>query len=195
MCPPVVHLPRVVQQFVPCEHDPGVREEVDEQVVLLLGEAHRLLVDAHLARAEVDGDACDAQAGRIAGGIRPAHHGLHARHQLPGGEGFGDVVVGAELEAGHPVCLVAPGGEDDDRDVAEALESAQHVEAVHVGEADVEQHQGERPPPELAERLAAVARPDDPVLLVQQVLLHEGAHAVVVLDEQDRASHALNYTR
>ena len=57
-------------------------------------------------------------------------------------KGLRDVVVGAELQAEHLVGLLAAGGEDQHRHVGVDLaQAAQHLEAVHAGQHDVEQDQ------------------------------------------------------
>ena len=68
---------------------------------------------------------------------------MHAAHELARGEGLGDVVVGAELEAEDAVDLVAARGEHDDRDVrggaqvlamsSPDLPGQHHVEDDEVG--------------------------------------------------------------
>ena len=71
----------------------------------------------------------------------PAGDGPDAGDQLADAERLGHVVVGAELEAEHPVELVAARREHDDRHVRRARpQRAAHVAAVHVRQAEVEQH-------------------------------------------------------
>ena len=66
---------------------------------------------------------------------------LTRRDHLAGAEGFGDVVVGAEFQAEHPVDLVIPGGaEQHRRPVLLGSQPSADLNAVHAGQADVEQH-------------------------------------------------------
>ena len=58
-----------------------------------------------------------------------------------GRERLGDVVVGAQLEAEHAVDLAVAGGEEQHRHVLVGADAAAHLEAVDVGQADVEHHQ------------------------------------------------------
>src|SRR6266853_1014577 len=54
-----------------------------------------------------------------------AKDGAHPQDQLRWGERLEDVVVGAEREPAEPVCLVAPGGEEQDADLARFLPAPQ----------------------------------------------------------------------
>ena len=60
--------------------------------------------------------------------------------QLAEPERLHDVVVGTELETDDTVDLVAARRHDDDRDVGLRAQPATQLEAVEVGEAEVEQH-------------------------------------------------------
>ena len=73
-------------------------------------------------------------------GLTAAQDGLHPGDELARAERLGDVVVGAELEAEDAVDLAVAGGEEQHRHVARGAQSAAHLEAVDVGQADVEQH-------------------------------------------------------
>ena len=98
-----------------------------------------VVADAHLAAAEVDRDPADLhELGGGRGAVGAAEHRLHAGDELGRRERLGDVVVGAELEAEHPVDLGVAGGEEDHRDRRGLAQAAAHLEAVDVGEADVE---------------------------------------------------------
>jgi hypothetical protein len=71
----------------------------------------------------------------------PTQQGPDPCRQLLGDDRLGDVVVGARLETGHHVVGVGLGGDDDDRHDALGAQGPAHVEAGHVGQAQVEQHQ------------------------------------------------------
>ena len=60
--------------------------------------------------------------------------------QLAEAERFGDVVIGAELEAQDPIELLAPRRQHDDRSRRSLPQLATDVAAVHVGQAEVQQH-------------------------------------------------------
>ena len=101
----------------------------------------RLVRQPDLAGHDVDGQVAEVEGHRSVVAGRwpdPAQHGADPGGQLGRGEGLHDVVVGAELEAEDPVGLPAPGGDQDDRDVARAADGGQDVEAVLGGEHDVE---------------------------------------------------------
>ena len=56
-------------------------------------------------------------------------------------ERFGDVVVGAEIEAAHPVLDSVARGHDEHRHLrAPHARAFEHLESVESGKADVEQH-------------------------------------------------------
>ena len=70
----------------------------------------------------------------------PAEHGADAREELLDVERLGHVVVGAGVERGDLVGLAVARGQHHDRNVAERAHPAQHLDAVDVGEPEVEQH-------------------------------------------------------
>ena len=102
------------------------------------GELDRLAVegDARGLGVEAQRAALDVALG-VAGGA--AHLGADAGQQLLHVEGLGDVVVGAGVHAGDLVAPAVARGEDDDRHVAlGAAPLLEHADAVHLGQADVE---------------------------------------------------------
>ena len=71
-----------------------------------------------------------------------AQVGAHARDQHGEAERLGDVVVGAGFEAHHLVGLAVVAGQHDDRVLeAAAAQRLDRVAPVHVGQADVHQHE------------------------------------------------------
>lgn len=68
--------------------------------------------------------------------------GSDPRKELREGEGFGDVVVSPQIEASDPVVHVGASREEQDRcRHAHSAQLAQHVEAIGVGQHDVQHNQ------------------------------------------------------
>jgi hypothetical protein len=72
-------------------------------------------------------------------GLRPPQEGADAERELLEREGLGDVIVAAADEARDAVVLgVARGEEDHRHEVARGTEPAADLEAVDVGQQDVQ---------------------------------------------------------
>lgn len=71
-----------------------------------------------------------------AAGDRP-----YAGDQLPYAEGLGEVVVCAEFQAHDPIGFLAPRGDHDDGDGGASAQAAADVQPVHIGQAQIQQHQ------------------------------------------------------
>ena len=76
---------------------------------------------------------------RLARRRRPACDRPNPREQLAEPERLDEIVVGAHLEPDDLVDLLALGGDHDDRDARAGAELPAHRQAVHVGQAEVEQ--------------------------------------------------------
>ena len=89
------------------------------------------------------GEAHRAVAAGLGGGglLVAAQDGAHAGDEFAGFEGFDEVVVGAQFEAQHAVGEAVAAGEDQRGAGVLFLEFAQHLQAVHVGQAEVEDGQ------------------------------------------------------
>jgi len=115
-----------------------------------------------------------------------AQHGLHAGQQLGQAEGLGDVVFGAQLEAHDLVHLGASGAEHHDQGVVLVLAQApQHLEAVHLGQHDVEDDQAELFFASQRQAQVAVVGQGDLVALGREVHFEAHGDALVILDDQD----------
>jgi hypothetical protein len=78
-------------------------------------------------------------AGHRAAGTTPQAC-AEADAELVEGERLGQIVVGSSVEAAHAIADVAASGEDDDRDTgATSAEAPKEIQAVEVGQAEVEQ--------------------------------------------------------
>ena len=72
--------------------------------------------------------------------IRWRKRRAHARHQLADVERLVDVIVGAEIERLDLLGLALARRQHDDRQVGPFARAADHVLAVAVGQAEIEQH-------------------------------------------------------
>src|SRR5881227_40706 len=128
--------------------------------------------------------------------LAPPQDRAYAEDQLAHAERLGDEIVGAELEADHPIDLFAAAGDHDDRDVPgprRALELAADLGSGDAGEHQIEQDQIRRAGPGERERLVAAARRKRLVSRLLQVEEHQIGEVLLVLDDEDQGGrgHAL----
>lgn len=115
--------------------------EREEDVEFDRGEGEQVLGLGDGAGAGVGDEVADGDGGgggfsRQAAGA--AQDGAQAGEELTGGEGFGQVVVGAGFEANDAVGFVAEAGEHQHGDGGSGPESLQDFEAIEPGHHDVE---------------------------------------------------------
>src|SRR6185295_15588660 len=118
-------------------------------------------------------------------GFAPAQHGADAREQLARAEGFGEVVVGAQFQAGDPVDLLALAGQHDDRQARAAAQRARERKTVFAGQLDVEHHEIHLLAREDQVHLVAVGAQQDLEAVFAQVIAHQAAYRLVVVDRQN----------
>ena len=120
---------------------PGRAGERAEDLELDVGDADLLAAQRHHPAAEVDLQlvALDRLLlGRLAAHPRAAQGGFDAAAELAHRERLGDVVVGADLEPGDLVGLAALRGQHDDRHLAARAQLAADLDAVELGQHQVE---------------------------------------------------------
>ena len=176
------------------EHDLArVGGEVLQEQPLGPRQLDELAVTRDEATLEVDLDVVEGEdAGAGAGAARAPEDGPDARGEFIGMERFGDVVVGAQVEALRLVGGRALRGEQDDRDRSSLAELAHDLDAIEVGHDDVEQDDVRSDLLGLLERLLATVRGDDAEALLGEDDRHEfGDPGLVVRDEDQRlGTHA-----
>jgi hypothetical protein len=125
--------------------------------------------------------------------VGAAQDGADPQHQLPHAERLGQVVVRADLEADHPVDLLALGGQHEHRDLAGLLGGAQpaaHLGSGQVGQHEIEHHQvGARRLRRHLERLSPGHRQPGLVALPAQVVVERGDQVPLVVHDQDQRAH------
>src|SRR5258706_5856214 len=136
--------PYVLQQRVARVNASREREQVRDQVELASGQLDVSSIEDHAPCGPVDAEGADrilfGDRLRLVGfRLRSAEHRVHSCQDLANREGFGDVVVGAELEPDDLVDLGVLRRDDDDRHTAALAQRAAEVEAAHAGQHQVEQ--------------------------------------------------------
>src|SRR5580693_2072634 len=131
--------------------EPGVHPARDggqgtQDAPLGRGQIGRGAAHHDLAPRRVDEQGLAAVADRAGGGDRGAatQDGLDAQDQLARAERLGDVVIGAELQAGDPVLLARLGGQHQDGHGSGRAQLAGDGLAGHVGQAEIEYYQVRR---------------------------------------------------
>ncbi len=123
--------------------DQAVRavHEVNQDVVFLTAEVYQFTVHLHLEAVGVYTHVGIFQQG-FAIALFAAQHAFQAGVQFGQMEGFGQVVVGTQIQSGHLVFDRILGRKDNDigHTVTFLLQVAQKVESVAIGQHDVEQN-------------------------------------------------------
>ena len=160
------------------------RGQADPPVAAL--DASPFEVDEQVAVAD---DPPADRVGQVA--IRAAQQRLDPAHQLAQPERLGQVVVGAELEPDDLVDLVVARGQDQHRHLGpRGAQTAQDLEAVHPGEADVEDHEIGRLARGDLEAFLTGAGDRDLVPLLLEGVLDAARDRVLVFDDEDGGCHA-----
>jgi hypothetical protein len=123
----------------------------------------------------------------VAGAVGAPEDGLHPRDELTGRERLGEVVVGAQLQAEHPVDLAVPRRQHENRDVAAGgPQPAAHLQSVDAaGQADVEDHHAGPLVPHRLDTPLAGRRLHHPEPVLAQVQLDQIGDVLVILDHHD----------
>ena len=145
-------------------------------------------------RGHFAADAIERQIGHLQllrRGLAAAQQRAHARQQFHEGEGLHQVIVGALFQALDAVVQRAARAQNQDRrpDLAVA-DALQHLQAVHIGQHEVQNHQVVIGGVDVVERRRAGGRGIHGVARALQTAAQEVGDALFVLDDQD--SHLLS---
>ena len=116
---------------------------------------------------------------------RTAQGGADSGHQLGGAEGLGDIIVGAGVQRLHLLFFLGSGRDDDDRQIAPLSDIADHVDAVHVGKAQIQQDQIRAPGSRQRQAVCGAACGSDFVVLGAQRGGDKVADIAFVFNQQD----------
>src|SRR3989449_698216 len=181
--------PHVLQQHVAGVDAAGMREQVRQQVELARGELHVGAAQDDAASSAVDREISKrVPLGNcvwvIPVGRCSPKDCVDPREDLAHGEGLGDVVVGAELEADDLVHIGVFRGDHDDRYSAAPPQSAAEIEAAHARQHQVEQDQVRARRARSAQAGRTIARLMYREAGCDQVVLQHLPDSLVVLDDE-----------
>ena len=128
------------------------------------------VADVGLAPSGVDAQVADLDgAGALGCHFGPTKDRFDPRHEGSRIEGLGHVIVRPELQADDRVDILGARGQHQDRHVAAAAKLPADLEAVHLGQHQVQHHQVRVAALVLGQGLLAVAGGHDRVALLLQV--------------------------
>ena len=145
-----------------------------------------LIVDGDGARGEIDRQRPELDHRLAARGAQlPPHRRMRARQEFGHAERLDHVIVGAEFEQPHLFGLAAAHRQHDQRHARPGPQPFQHLGAVHVGQAEIEDDQVGRLQRRRAQRLGAGLG----LLHLEAVELEAGAQEApdldLVVDDED----------
>src|SRR5688572_21553636 len=187
----IVVSPDPLQEPVTSENAPWPLHHAAQQLELLGGEADLGAAVPHGIGVELHFEVF-VLVSQDAARLRPfaPQRGAAARGELLHAEGLHHVVVGAHLEPEDAVHLVRARGHDDDRHVGGRLLPADHpahLEPVHAGQVQVEEHQV-CPAPHALQPLFTGARDLDRDAGALQLVGDRLRDVGIVLDDEDPAT-------
>src|SRR5581483_7994751 len=168
---------------------PLVADEEAEQPELVRRQLHRLAAEPHRLLLEVDAQLPDVVHG-LGRRLDAAHRGTQARKQLLDAEGLRHVVVGARVERGHLLALVADDRKNDDGDAAPRAQLAADVGAASVRQDEIENDGVGRRQCGRGERSLGRVGSVDVVARAAQARLQRAQDVRLVIHHQDATAHA-----
>src|SRR3954468_4575819 len=184
-------LPERLEEHAPAEDAARAPPQRAEQLELDVRQRHRAA--AHLDRpaGQVDHEPVrlDALAALVRRHVRLAgatEKRADTRAELADRERLRDVVIGAELQPEHLVELVVARGQHDDRHRARRPQPLADLEPVEPRQHQVEHDEVDRLLGEQPQRLLAVASLDNNISVLLERERQDGAHGVLVVDQQNR---------
>ena len=182
-----VGAPDAFQQGVAGEDHSSVARQCGEQVELSRPQLEPARPHGRFTPARVDPEAADLD--RATASTRrfgPPKDRLDPGNQRAGMERLGDVVVGAQLQADDRVDHVVARSEHHDRDIAPSAQLAAHLEAVQLGQHQVEDHQIWIVSGVEGEGLLAIGRGDHRPALLFEIEPEQLDDVALVVDHEDR---------
>src|SRR5687768_887251 len=181
--------PDLGEQLAVRHHHAEVPGEAGEQAELDRREMHRGAAPGGLALFEVDPGFSEIQLCPRGRSRRMAQSGAHAREQLADAEWLGDVVVGAGVERLDLRALLDARREHHDRHRRPLADAADHLDAVEVRQAEVDDREVGLVHAGVERAAPPVGRLHDAVALGAERRAQEAPDMRLVLDHQNGCIH------
>jgi len=189
--------PNLIQQLAATEHPAGMAGEMEQQVEFFGGQRQLLARQQRPALARLDHERAtrDARIVRRCSsqptqGFGSPQQRLHPGEQLRETERFDQIVVGAQLQAQHPVQLRRLGGQHQDRQVIVAgAQPLANRQPVQIGQHQVQNHQIVAMLGETRQGFLSAAGDIRHAVNIAEMQFDQSGDLAVVLDEQYLARH------
>ena len=172
------------------EHLAHILRHQAQELILDGGQVQLIVAQEDTAGSEIHLQlAVDEHGGRCR--LRRLHHcqasGRHAdtRQQLLHREGLGQVVVRAVVQRLDLIAVLAAGADDDDGHIGPGADAPDDLHAVHIREAQIQQHDIRVAGGRLTDGFVSAGSDDMLVFMGPKGRGDEVAHRRVVLHDQD----------
>ena len=141
--PVPVRIPHVVHDLLSRTDRTRILCEERKEIELLGRQQDFGVIDRDSSGSSIDHEATDSlfAVGGFRDGCGASGNGPDTRNELAEPEGFDEVVVRAEFEEHDPIDLLTACRHDDDRDIGSLPQGTTYVFPIHVGKAEIEQHE------------------------------------------------------
>ncbi len=168
------------------QHLAGMRDEEAQHVELGRRQLHILAADIDAAVHEINQELARAEDRVLPLLVEAvAERGIESRHELLHAEGLGDVVVGAAQQRLDLDALIAAAREHDNGHARLLANDRDQVKAVHVRQAEIEDHQIRPLAAKEVERALGGLGLDDLIVLRRQLALEETPDGWLVIDHEN----------
>ena len=172
-------------QLILAQHPAALADQLLQQLVFVGGEFDRLPLIGDLLGFGIDKDIAILQY-RLRLPLAATNQGAQAGVELLQGEGLDHVVVGAGIEADHPIVQRIAGGEDQHRQfVSFTPQLAQQAEAIDVGQVEIEDQGGELVALEGCQSGQPLLQPVHRIAAMAQCILHTIPQHHIIFYQQD----------
>ncbi len=183
-----IHVPDLLGQFGAGQHLALTPQQQAQQIEFLGREVQALPGALGASAYQVHLQLTQTQLGDFAAAARalgPPQQALDAGQQLREGEGLEHIVVGAGLQATHPVFHLGAGGEHQHRGVAALAQSGQHGQTVNAWQHAVQHDQIMLPLGGQVQAIDAVERQLHAEAFLAQALAQILGQLGFILDQQE----------
>jgi hypothetical protein len=125
------------QDLLTSQYLPGMAHEEQQEVVFLESHFYQVSCPSDFSCGLIEFQVSIGE--RFASGLMPTQHCPNPCYEFIEDEGFGNVIVGSQVEITHLIRDFITGGEHDDRDIVLEPQTTADLEAISSWHGDVQQ--------------------------------------------------------